>query len=367
MLDQDKDQAATAELSRFAEELRPHAGEIALLYGTDLVRLHGVASDASDFYYIVQKRSSEPYWASAVGHIDWLYGRLDNDAYQRLEEGFTQSGVTVRDFLVQEQRFPRILDLEGETAPREPFPERVAAIFERQIEIIAPGSHPSCQAWRLASEIYMLRHAGIDEAGRDAVAAHIEAGRALARRKPGQLERHVGTLSAALFEREHRSREMGCGIATEIQEAIRALAGSIPRADECWADYRANARRRLGGPESDSSSIESYLHILNVDAFPMPVIEPKRADTVVIRAIEKHVPAMIYFLRAWLEEYPALVDLWRGRLEQGELIPFTALAQAFLVANFPDFRTSPVRIGMSFPMLASTLKDIKACAIPLDL
>lgn len=99
------------------ETFRPHAGEICLLYHTDLVRLHGIATDDEDIYYVVEEiRGRNLYWASAVGAITPLRALLPEEIYARAEEAFCMAGVPAREFetIIEEKSVPAKTNMSDE-------------------------------------------------------------------------------------------------------------------------------------------------------------------------------------------------------------------------------------------------------------
>jgi hypothetical protein len=104
----------------FAEEMRPFHNTIGLLYDTQVVRLIGVASDDSDYYYIVRTLVKNHHdqkqilIASAVGCFQTLKGFYPEERYNHMESIFTmnkspsvdtfiivreENGETLSDFL----------------------------------------------------------------------------------------------------------------------------------------------------------------------------------------------------------------------------------------------------------------------------
>lgn len=71
----------------------PFHNHVCLLYSMKVVRLVGVAEDASDFYYVVREIGRGEYWASAVGHISSLRGKLDEGEYERADNLLSLNGA----------------------------------------------------------------------------------------------------------------------------------------------------------------------------------------------------------------------------------------------------------------------------------
>ncbi|MCW3782942.1 hypothetical protein [Defluviimonas salinarum] len=88
-------------IDKLADEVRPMAGQVCLLYRSELARLIGVAEDRDDLYYVVRLKSgSEPLWLSAVGHIDPLKGHVPDEVYEGLSAVFTLNGAAPEEFQV---------------------------------------------------------------------------------------------------------------------------------------------------------------------------------------------------------------------------------------------------------------------------
>lgn len=88
--------------TQFTAEVHPLIGQIGLLYSSTPVVILGAAFDHTDHYYIVQedKRGSQPYWASAVGHLDGLKEHLPEEMYTRMAKHFEfQLGITLDDIV----------------------------------------------------------------------------------------------------------------------------------------------------------------------------------------------------------------------------------------------------------------------------
>jgi hypothetical protein len=99
-------------LEERVREKLPLAGQVVLLYRTDLVRFHGMGMDESDLYYIVSSfpldKNGKPntYWATAVGHLDGLKGYLPDPVYKGIDDHFTLNNIVAPRFqiLVQNSR-----------------------------------------------------------------------------------------------------------------------------------------------------------------------------------------------------------------------------------------------------------------------
>jgi len=79
---------------KLADQMRPYFGQVVLVYGSDLVILHGVGWTEWDFYYICRPRGyqAEPVWYSAVGYCEGLKDHLPVDMYERIENQFKLNG-----------------------------------------------------------------------------------------------------------------------------------------------------------------------------------------------------------------------------------------------------------------------------------
>lgn len=77
--------------TKFSEEMKPFFNDICLAYGTELVRLIGVSSDAMDYYYVYKDCKGRVFHGTAVGHMESLKGKIKS--YPHVENLFNLYGV----------------------------------------------------------------------------------------------------------------------------------------------------------------------------------------------------------------------------------------------------------------------------------
>lgn len=91
-------------LERFADEMRPFANDICVVFDMRLGRLVGVCETEDDFYYVVRELGKGEQLYSAVGPCVSLKGRYPEDAYQRLEDTFAVNNAAPADTFKVERR-----------------------------------------------------------------------------------------------------------------------------------------------------------------------------------------------------------------------------------------------------------------------
>lgn len=99
----------TDNFNALVKELLPFAGQVCVVYRSELVLLQGLGMDESDYYYIVDyaARNRPRSWCSAVGHLEPLKPYLPDEMYAGMLNHFALQNVTPK-------RFDLIAEMDGE-------------------------------------------------------------------------------------------------------------------------------------------------------------------------------------------------------------------------------------------------------------
>lgn len=89
----------------FIKEMVPLAGQVVLLYRSDIVMLQGVGRDESDYYYIVDyaARNKKRTWTTAVGHLESFKAYMPDETYKAMVKHFELQNVVPRRFEILSQ------------------------------------------------------------------------------------------------------------------------------------------------------------------------------------------------------------------------------------------------------------------------
>lgn len=301
-------------LLQIAAEVLPHAGETVIVHDHDLVRLLGVATDMTDIYYIVEK-GGRTWWASAVGRITPLRGRITDEEYSAFSIGSDPATVEMQ--IVIEDGLHRRWIAGKNHEPEEPDP--VFSAGQRCLESIREV------------ERFRLRHA------RDRVFAPLPA-------LMGQVDERLERLSS--FPAFHEAREPGNRSLATILDLLDAEAGHVRNREIAAFEFARRGAlmtasgigagdetiRAIAGAEpppllADIPSMSWLAHDLSLRLWPGHE-PPEKTD--LDEEVEAHLHRTCrwtgWFLLAWLQENAWIVDRIAEHRENGRLsapwVPF---------------------------------------------
>jgi len=339
--------------SGFVEEMRPYAGQIMLLYGSDLVRLHGVASGNDDLYYIVSDRSGKVTWASAVGHCTPLKDVLPDDVYGLAETTF-QANAPARAFEVISVDGLNVTRLEGdpidEPSLENEYVEAVCRYLEYSCGRPAYLPRLDIDARKIAQELALqgIPEESIDEFMREARLISISVGS-----NPGlSVSRLHHFIREAIDDTGNRYRKASAAIQAAADKA--AFEGEhIPQ----WS--------KIGNANTEQDFRFFWLSAFP-ESWPREISDAESdAEQLVFDAIAEELPWHSVFMTAWMRGHPALYGMLRDRLRQGGMFPMWWPQACFALANFRHLFYVPQRLGIDMETARRISDDLTAAGIEI--
>lgn len=347
-------------LERLADEMRSLAGQVVLLYGTELARLHGVAEDATDLYYITESRRNGLMWHSAVGGVTPIKDRLGED-YDVLEAQFVRDGIPARPFqVVRSVRFAKEW-LEGrpDTLPDEA--QRIRDAFDGELEALDRSLN-----WRAKQGADAIIEAACAALKADGLeAAKIESFR---RQVSGQYAQahpealtdpddspYAYALDALKWRRRVLRIRAGEGMSRQwrvILDTAKRYGSTLNLMPVLAVLDRKRPRHNKG-----QDLLNDLRHICDeILGGRQPTYEEERDDPI-LKEIAEQLPMLSRFLGIWLEGQPELTATWAER----GTIPVWLPAAAFCIANWKRYADYPQVLGLNDAQVRTVRADLAVC------
>lgn len=360
-----KDALSGISLETLADTMRPLAGQVVLLYGTDLARLHGVAEDHMDLYYVVESRGGGYSWSSAVGHVVPLKDRLGSD-YDELDAQFTRDGVPPTPFqVIREERFRKVW-IEGRDHRAQPGKGWHLALAAKLIESIdrAQPVRGRLRHERLIGGACDL----LDRRGEGILKDDFRGGTADGWFDAPQAFGRWGALrSMDAVSRRRQNCEAQChddrqaSISLLLQRYAELTGFDTFKVRSFASGIAGNTLEDFISEDRSAEALEWELHSIAHRIHGRPAdraAEESEEGVEIIAAITKAYPEMFQFITAWLESMPSLVDV----LVAKESMPLWYPAACFCL----DLEMSPggeARYAIDPEVRAMVLDDFRAAGI----
>ncbi|MFG6080456.1 hypothetical protein ACEUZ9_001060 [Paracoccus litorisediminis] len=361
-------------LAKIADQYRPMAGEVGLLYGTDLVRLHGVADDRMDCYFIVEAPQHGMFWAAISSNWDRLRDNISPEAYARVEQPFIEAGVVARKFMIQLTRGFEIMTIEGRDFTKPPLADEYHKAYLEELDMIDPDYDDQKRRADLAFEIQQMREGALASDPELARQIEILAGAQLGpdRRATGSLTDYLERLRLEERKQERRDLVTTGEVLSAVAVAAAQAAGANP-ALAMMLKESCDIQKAKADAACDAQLAEEMtedLRSFHYDVFDDPELEdmdhdPSESDEIIIAAMAKQLPHLPAFLGYWLRKNPALTRLWRDRANEGKGVPLTAFMTAFCLAELPHVRKDPSIIMLTEAEAAEILADLERCKVSI--
>ncbi|MCE6958257.1 hypothetical protein LAZ40_04205 [Cereibacter sphaeroides] len=318
-----------------AAEIKPFVGTIVLCHDEGPYRLCGVAEDDCDLYYVLEgKGPRRRTWASAVGPMVPLAGRLPAADYERLERTFALNGSRARPMeVIVERGFQRKWLAGSDPDADVPLADRQAEAARGYAREILSDFPARCD--RIATKLLDALEPILEKHGLGALRPKIteDIGRRFLPRGWGR----DGLALPAALERDLQDLERQLdGWADRFLQEIRgeialraALAGSTA-ANDAILDLD------LDTGSCRTWDLDGLLREVHWALWPEGgLAEPRDSDDRILSFLDRTAPHARIFLRDWLGAEPWVAERIEAHRGDGRLEAAWAPLAYFCLEHWP--------------------------------